>query len=285
MKKLLVFIYLLLLYTMAKAQYPAALPSSGAISVKAISDWMLTAGEITTATYSISSLNSLSHLTNKTAPYSLSDWYGYGAIPFTSCGSSFSVAHIAGSISPATKLITYTTVSTSVTGTAKCWITQNLGAEHSATFTNDATAASSGWYWQFNRAQGIKVADDGTITPTSWYASITENSDWIAANDPCTQLLGAGWRMPTYSEWVTVGSNAAFGSTALSYTSVLKLHGAGFSFSGSTFVLSSRGYNLSTWSSTQADASTAWEASDQGGHQPILYNVTKSCAMTLRCLR
>lgn len=112
-----------------------------------------------------------------------------------------------------------------------------------------------------------------------------ENSDWIAANDPCTQLLGAGWRMPTYSEWVTVGSNAAFGSTALSYTSVLKLHGAGFSFSGSTFVLSSRGYNLSTWSSTQADASTAWEASDQGGHQPILYNVTKSCAMTLRCLR
>jgi len=77
MKKLLVFIYLLLLYTMAKAQYPAALPSSGAISVKAISDWMLAAGEITTGTYSISTLNSLSHLTDKTAPYSLSDWYGY----------------------------------------------------------------------------------------------------------------------------------------------------------------------------------------------------------------
>jgi len=270
---------------MAKAQYPAALPSSGAISVKAISDWMLTAGEITTGTYSISNLNSLSHLTDKTAPYSLSDWYGYGATPFTACGSSFSVAHIAGSVSPVSKLITYTTVSTSVTGTAKCWITQNLGAEHSATSVNDATAASSGWYWQFNRAQGINVADNGTITPTSWYTSINESSDWIAANDPCTQLLGAGWRMPTYSEWVTVGSNAAFGSTALSYTSVLKLHGAGFSFSGSTFVLSSRGYNLSTWSSTQTDATTGWEASDQGSHQPSLFSVAKGCAMPLRCLR
>ncbi|ADQ79235.1 hypothetical protein Palpr_1087 [Paludibacter propionicigenes WB4] len=285
MKKKLVFLYLSLMFSTVRGQYPAALPSSGAISVKAISDWMLTAGEITAGTYSISDLNNKSHLTDKTAPYSLSDWYGYGAIPFTSCGNSFSVAHYAGSVSPVSKLITYTTVSTNVSGTTKCWITQNLGAEHSATSVNDATAASGGWYWQFNRAQGIKVGDDGIITPTSWYTSITENSDWTAANDPCTLLLGSGWRMPTYSEWVTVGNNAAFGSTALSYTSVLKLHGAGFSYSGSTFVLTNRGYNLSTWSSTQADATTGWEASDQGSHQPLLYNVPKGCAMPLRCLK
>ena len=286
MKKVLVFLYLLLLFSTVRAQYPAALPSSGAISVKAISDWMLTAGEITTGTYSISSLNSLSHLTDKTAPYSLSDWYGYGAKAFTSCGNSFSVAHNAGSISPVSKLITYTTVSTSATGTTKCWITQNLGAEHSATSANDATAASGGWYWQFNRAQGTYVADDGTVTSTNWYTSINESSDWTAANDPCTLLLGTGWRIPTYSEWVAVSNNSAFLTPALRYASVLILHNSGFSSGVTSMTLTARGANFSYWSATQDAATLGWVPSDaSGGGKLSPYNVAKTCALSLRCLK
>lgn len=65
----------------AKAQFPHPLPLSGKISLDQIADWMLSAGEITmserSSALSINFLNHKSHLVNKTAPFSLSDWYGY----------------------------------------------------------------------------------------------------------------------------------------------------------------------------------------------------------------
>ena len=85
MKKILILISLLLQVALCSAQYPANLPSSGAISLQQVSNWMLAAGEIGANNYSMSYLNRQSHLADKTAPYSLSDWYGYGCI--TNAGS------------------------------------------------------------------------------------------------------------------------------------------------------------------------------------------------------
>jgi hypothetical protein len=113
------------------------------------------------------------------------------------CGSSISVNHISsGGTAPVNKTVTYSTLNSIPGEPAKCWITSNLGADHQATAVSDATEASAGWYWQFNRRQGYK--HDGTSrTPnTTWISSISEISDWIAANDPCTIELGIGWRLP-----------------------------------------------------------------------------------------
>jgi len=78
MKKILLLIYLLMYFAPTFAQYPSPLPSSGQISIQQIYNWMNAAGEMPYSTsYSINTLNSASHLTDKTAPYSLSDWYGY----------------------------------------------------------------------------------------------------------------------------------------------------------------------------------------------------------------
>ena len=73
------------------------------------------------------------------------------------CPKSFDVLHIEGANgAPETKKITYHSVSTEISGEARCWLTQNLGAERQALSIDDTTAASAGWYWQFNYRQGFK---------------------------------------------------------------------------------------------------------------------------------
>jgi hypothetical protein len=86
------------------------------------------------------------------------------------CGSPFTVQHTAGTVAPVSKMVTYGTVMTAIgaypSGSpAKCWITQNLGADRQATALNDNTEAASGWYWQFNHTQGYNVDDAGNRTP------------------------------------------------------------------------------------------------------------------------
>lgn len=40
-----------------------------------------------------------------------------------------------------------------------------------------------------------------TRTPNSaWITTISENTNWQSENDPCSLLLGTGWRLPTYLE-------------------------------------------------------------------------------------
>jgi predicted outer membrane repeat protein len=59
-----------------------ALPESGALSMRTVADYMLGLNELSTieraAPFSLSLLNGKSHLAKKTAPFKLSDWYGYG---------------------------------------------------------------------------------------------------------------------------------------------------------------------------------------------------------------
>ena len=173
--------------------------------------------------------------------------------PAFTCGSSITINHMAGVVAPVTKTTTYSTVTNVPGETSKCWITSNLGSDHQATAKDDATEASAGWYWQFNLKQGYKH-DGSTRTPnTTWITPISEDSDWTAANDPCTLELGAGWRIPTSVEWTNVDASGGWTNWNGPWNSGLKLHAAGYlgNYDGS---LGYRGSNGSYWSSTQYNA-------------------------------
>jgi hypothetical protein len=205
--------------------------------------------------------------------------YGTGTIsqPFT-CGSSLTINHVAGVVAPVSKTVTYGTVTNIPGETSKCWITSNLGSSHQATAVDDATEASAGWYWQFNRKQGYKH-DGTTRTPnTTWISSIYETSDWITGNDPCNIELGASWRIPTYTEWYNV--NNAWTDP---WNSGLKLHEAGYLYpnDGSLYYRGSYGYY---WSSNQYDASYSHFLYFDVGSLGMYYDL-KAYGFSVRCVR
>ncbi|RAJ33497.1 fibrobacter succinogenes major paralogous domain-containing protein [Pedobacter cryoconitis] len=193
----------------------------------------------------------------------------------------FTVIHKAGIKGSAVdKTVTYGLVSTKISGVDKCWITQNLGADQQATDLKDATEASSGWYWQFNRLQGYQH-DGTTRKPASvWLSSISESSGWVVANDPCTQLLGMGWRVPTSTEWISaIATPQNWKVAADAYASVLKLHAAGDL--AATGALNIRGVNSNYWSST------GYGNISQGyyfNNVRVTYN-DKAVGLPLRCLK
>jgi uncharacterized protein (TIGR02145 family) len=198
------------------------------------------------------------------------------------CGCNLTVTHTAGSVAPETKTVTYKTVQTSLSGASKCWIAQNLGATNQASSATDATQASAGWYWQFNRKQGYQTG------PTSGY--INENYNWQAANDPCTLLLGTGWRLPTNTEWTNVVANMGCTSSYDAYASVLKLHNAGYLNIDPYGTLVNRGIEGRYWSGTQFDSGHGHFMYIVGapGHGNICYGPSytpKSVGESVRCLK
>jgi hypothetical protein len=206
---------------------------------------------------------------------------GLVATPFT-CGLPYTRNHVAGAVAPVNKTVTYGTMTNVPGETSKCWITQNLGADHQATAVDDATEESAGWYWQFNRMQGYK--NDGiTVIPSWTITDIDENSDWLTANDPCALLLGSGWRLPTYTEWNNVYTSEEWIDWNGPWSSALKLHAAGClnHGDGSLLIRGSVGYY---WSSIQLDNFYGW----------LLYFYSSSCYMngprkaygySARCIR
>jgi len=169
--------------------------------------------------------------------------------------NTLTITHYAGSVAPVDKWIPYGLRETDLSGSNKCWITQNLGASHQATSVSDATEASAGWYWQFNRMQGYKH-DGTTLTPsTTWIYPIDEDFDWLIANDPCALLLGTGWRLPTATEWTNVEAGGGWTNWNGPWNSALKMHAAGY-LSGSD--LHSRGSYGTYWSSSQYGNWNGW---------------------------
>lgn len=90
MKKVIFFLLI-----SVKCYSQTSIPSSGAITMTQIATVMNNLGEISYAAtlvpYSLSYLNSKSHLADKTAPFSISDWYGYSnpdTIPIQPCGGA-----------------------------------------------------------------------------------------------------------------------------------------------------------------------------------------------------
>jgi len=197
------------------------------------------------------------------------------------CGQTITVNHVAGDVAPVSKSVTYGTVDSIPGEFSKCWITSNLGADHQAAVVYDATEASSGWYWQFNKKQGYKL-DGATRTPnTTWISSISESSDWITINDPCTLELGTGWRLPTKTEWINVHTSGSWTNWNGSFGSSLKLHAAGNVVADGS--LNGRGSIGLYWSSTQKDATSCWNLY-LSSFNCIIYNDIKSDGASIRCV-
>ena len=200
------------------------------------------------------------------------------------CGTTLSINHItAGGVAPVNKSTSYGTVTNIPGETTKCWITSNLGSDHQATAVNDATEASAGWYWQFNKPQGYKHDGTNRTPGTTWITSISENSDWIPANDPCTIELGPSWHIPTYTEWNNVYSAGAWNEWIGPWNSSLRIHAAGF-LEYNNGSLTGRGMVGNYWSSVQQSAPFAWYIGDGSNSCYMNYSM-KSYAQSVRCVR
>jgi uncharacterized protein (TIGR02145 family) len=125
------------------------------------------------------------------------------------------------------KTVIYNTVTNLPGEPAKCWITSNLGSTQQAWAEWDNSEGSAGWYWQFNRKQGFKHDGTNRTPNTTWIYSISENSDWLSSNDPCTIELGAAWRIPTNSEWNNVFTGGTWNNWNSPWYSPLRIHAAG----------------------------------------------------------
>jgi hypothetical protein len=211
-------------------------------------------------------------------------WSPMLPVPAFQCGYSFTVYHsISGGVAPVNKTVTYETVSSIPGESDKCWITSNLGARRQAIAVDDATEASAGWYWQFNRKQGFKH-DGSTRTPnTAWITYISENSDWMAINDPCALELGTGWRLPSNTEWTNINAGGNWTNWNDSWNSGLKLHAAGYIYD-SGGLLYSRGSTGNFWSISQRNSDNGWyiyigSIGSGGGYGD------KAAGFTNRCIR
>jgi len=198
------------------------------------------------------------------------------------CGSPIIINHTAGAVAPVSKSVTYGTVTNIPGATTKCWITSNLGADHQATSVDDASEASAGWYWQFNRKQGYK--NDGSADTPAWtITNISENSDWLTANDPCTSELGSGWRLPTSTEWSNANAFGNWTDWTGPWDSGLKLHAVGF-LANSNGLLGYRGSYGHYWSSTQGSSNNlGWGLNFHSGDSSMGYS-NKADGFSVRCI-
>jgi hypothetical protein len=189
------------------------------------------------------------------------------------------VTHTEGEISPVTKTITYRTVTTDLSGANHVWIQQNLGADAPATSATDTSESSAGWYWQFNRKQGYV---DGP-TPAWTITYIDEAINWTADQDPCTLLLGTGWRLPTVTEWDYVLTNGGWGNYNDTYASCLRLHPAGYlaDWDGTLYDLGSTGVY---WSNSYVDNNYGFSVAFASG---FCYedSSNKASGFPVRCLK
>ena len=202
---------------------------------------------------------------------------------FKICPSSFTVMHYEGlNGAPVTKTVTYNSVSTNVSGAARCWITQNLGADHQAVSATDGTEASAGWYWQFNRMQGYQYTT--SRYPTTWNAAISETSNWVKGNDPCNLLLGSGWRIPSNIEWTNAdGAPQNWNNYTGTYGSELKLHAGGYLINGA--ITTTRGTTGEFWTGTQISATNGGNLGFNSTISTLQSNDKATYGFSLRCLR
>lgn len=200
------------------------------------------------------------------------------------CPASITVHHKAGSVSAVTQDVTYGVDKNSYSGTVACWITRNLGATMQATSATDATLASAGWYWQFNLKQGYSYSTGSRVPNTIWKTSISENSAWVAANDPCTLLLGATWRLPTSTEWSTTATTIGSYTASVLYASSLKIHASGLlnSVTGVNYNTGSIGYYWGSTNSSLTQGTDLYTATSAGGSETT---EDKTLGFGIRCLR
>lgn len=203
--------------------------------------------------------------------------------PFA-CGLTISINHlVSGGVAPLNKTVAYGTVNGIPGEPARCWITRNLGAAQQATVVSDATEASAGWYFQFNRKQGYQFAI--SRTPSTAWNSTNDNlsATWEEAKDPCTIELGAGWRIPTSTEWTNVDAGGDWVNWNGPFGSALKIHAAG-NLANSNGALQLRGTAGFYWSSAQFDANFGFYLFFNSLGSNLDLN-SKAYGFSIRCLR
>jgi uncharacterized protein (TIGR02145 family) len=203
----------------------------------------------------------------------------------TCCGLfSINISHVAGTVAPVSKTVTYGTVTNIPGETSKCWITSNLGADHQAISVDDATEPSAGWYWQFNHKQGYQYTTSRTPT-TGWTYPINETVNWQSVNDPCALELGSGWRLPTSTEWTNVDAVGNWTSWTGPWTSGLKLHAAGYLRSDNgTMSANVRGVYGEYWSSMQSSNTYAYSLTIYVAYSQMVTR-EKAQGHPVRCIR
>ena len=184
-------------------------------------------------------------------------------------------------VAPVAKTVTYNLAYSTITGTNKCWLLQNLGATNPPATATDNTEASAGWYWQFASKVGYRYTT--SRTPSTTYPNRTLlNVDWSPTEDPCTIELGTGWRLPTYAEWqavelVTSNLNALFNSA-------LQMHAAGYLSTGGA--ITERGSTVHYWSSVSYSTThaRAYVIPTLNGASTTSTN-DKDAGFSVRCIR
>jgi uncharacterized protein (TIGR02145 family) len=178
------------------------------------------------------------------------------------------------------KNVTYGTVSMG----GNCWIDRNLGASVIASSSTDNTESAGGWFWQFNRKQGYKHTGSVRTPNTTWITSINEDSNWTAANDPCLETLGQGWRVPLYSEFNVLLFDFGISTYLGWYSSPLKMHAAGrlASASGSLVNRGLDGRYMTASQSANSDAHVLVFGSQTGN---AMSQTEKASGFSVRCIR
>lgn len=202
------------------------------------------------------------------------------------CGTnSITVSHVTtGGVAPVNKNVTYGTATNIPGETSKCWITRNLGATQQPDLVNDATEASAGWYWRFNRKQGYKY--DGVCTPTWVTTAIDEYLNWTSSEDPCTIELGSDWRIPTLTEWQNVKTGGSWTFPSHAFSSALKLHEGGFLWGDLSYT--GRGVFGYYWSSSRSAGTSDFGhflSIDGNGNTVDFREYRKITGMSIRCLK
>ncbi len=184
-------------------------------------------------------------------------------------------------VAPVAKTVTYNLAFSTITGTNKCWLTQNLGSTNPPTSATDNTEASAGWYWQFGNKKAYRFTTSRTPS-TAWPAQPQVNTDWAASQDPCTIELGTGWRLPTYAEWQAVETAARNLNSV--YASDLGMHAAGFLTTAGT--LTERGSTVHYWSSDSFSTThaRAYVIPSLNGTSTTSTN-DKDAGFSVRCIR
>ena len=103
---------------------------------------------------------------------------------------------------------------------------------------------------------------------------------WLSSNDPCSLLLGSGWRLPTKTEWEALALSKNWVSASDSYNSVLNLHYAG-DLNYNNGSLESRGIYGYYWSSNQYDNDEGYYYYINGS---VIADYNKSRALPVRCV-
>lgn len=208
--------------------------------------------------------------------------FGSGIItPVFTC-DSLVINHVTGNVAPVSKTVNYAAVANFPIWPNLCWLTSNLGADHQADSINDPTEASAGWYWQYNKMQGYKHDGINRTPNSTWINLIDENSEWIAANDPCNLELGTGWRLPTMVEWYNM-SDVLDWDNGWGPWGMLKMHFAGYLYADNGSIVY-RGSLADYWSSTYVNNTTGYDLGFDLSSCGILH-FQKACGLSVRCVK